>query len=130
MALADYLVPYKYGPNRPTRKQPKKQRKRANKNPGTTNICFDCQKACGGCSWSAIDPKTEKPAFKPVPGWTAEKVSLIVGSWNNHKTIVETYYVKDCPEFVPDKQRYSHFGELSDEEFALLLSRWRRLGEI
>lgn len=66
------------------------------------NICFRCQKACGGCSWSAIDPKTNKPKFEPVPGWTAKKVLLCLGSWGSHKSITETYHITACPEFVPD----------------------------
>ena len=41
-----------------------------------TNICFDCRRACGGCSWSAADPETGKPLFRPVPGWTAERSFL------------------------------------------------------
>lgn len=54
MALEEYLVPYW----------------------SRTNICFDGQRACGGCSWSACDPVTEKPLFRPVPGWTAEPSML------------------------------------------------------
>ena len=40
------------------------------------NICFDCENATGGCSWSALDPVTGKPQFKPVPGWTATPAVL------------------------------------------------------
>ena len=36
------------------------------RNASSTNICFDCQLAIGGCEWSA--------KFEPVPGWTAEEV--------------------------------------------------------
>lgn len=54
MALEDYLVPYW----------------------SHANICFDCQRACGGCSWSACHPVTGKPLFLPVPGWTAEPSRL------------------------------------------------------
>ena len=63
--------------------------------PGRTNICFDCQNACGACSWSA--------RFEPVPGWTAEKLLLNIGvSGNGKKRWVETYHITACPEFVPD----------------------------
>lgn len=79
MALADYLVPIV----------------------SRTNICVDCKKACGGCSWSEIDPATEKPKFEPIPGWTAEKVWLNVGTSGsyNRKRIVQTYHITACPEF-------------------------------
>ena len=32
------------------------------------NICFDCKKACGGCSWSKN--------FTPVKGWLANKTKI------------------------------------------------------
>lgn len=66
------------------------------------NICFRCQKACGRCSWSGIDPVTKKPRFEPVPGWTAKKVLL--KSWSNHSKskYIETYHITACPEFEPD----------------------------
>ena len=70
------------------------------------NICFDCQKACGDCSWSELDPATKKPRFEPIPGWTAEKVMLNVGTHGVHKkAIVETYHITACPEFAPDEPR-------------------------
>lgn len=36
MAIEEYLAPYQI----------------------RTNICFDCQKACRGCSWIACNPVT------------------------------------------------------------------------
>ena len=54
------------------------------------NICFDCQKACGDCSWS--------DNFEPVPGWTAEKCHYHgVGKYK------DTYHITACPEFEPDR---------------------------
>ena len=82
MALQDYLVP----------------------NESKTNICFDCQKACGGCSWSEIDPATKKPRFEPVPGWTANKVMLKLGTAHSKSVWAETYHITACPEFVPDRR--------------------------
>ena len=82
MALADYLVPC--------------GRK--------TNICFDCANACGGCSWSEVDPATKKPRFEPVPGWTAKKVMLKAGMAHSKSIYVETYHITACPEFVPDNR--------------------------
>lgn len=62
------------------------------------NICFDCDRACGGCPWSEIDPETEKPRFAPVPGWTAEKAILRFGK----NRFEETYNITACPLFTQD----------------------------
>ena len=69
---------------------------------GTTNICIDCKNALGNCSWSAIDPKTDKVGFKPVPGWTAEKIMLNLGTYgNSHKRrMIDSYHITACPQFV------------------------------
>ncbi len=69
------------------------------RNRGGTNICFDCKKACGGCSWSEFDPHTKQPAYKPVEGWKAIKVPYLIGSGSG---IDSTYYISWCPEFEPD----------------------------
>ena len=61
------------------------------------NICFDCQKACGGCSWSR--------SFEPVPGWTAEKTMLNNGMACDKRRMAETYHIIACPEFVQDEPR-------------------------
>ena len=55
-------------------------------------ICWDCEKACGDCSWTDYNEQ------KPVKGWTAIRNDL------KHKdgTGVESYLVTDCPEFVRD----------------------------
>lgn len=68
------------------------------------NICIDCQRACGGCSWSEINPETGKPRFQPVEGWTAEEVLLLVGSSGRNKVISQTYKITACPLFVPDRK--------------------------
>ena len=69
-----------------------------------TNICIDCQNACGGCSWSEVDPETEKVRFEPVPGWTAEKVLLKGISKKSKHQVLETYHITACPLFVPDEK--------------------------
>ena len=84
MALADYLVPVGR----------------------RTNLCFDCKKACGYCSWSELDPETKKPRFEPVPGWKAKKVILRIGTRHSKNVYVETYHITACPEFVPDDRRF------------------------
>ena len=52
-------------------------------------LCWDCQKACGGCSWSS--------KLQPVDGWTAKKTKNELGHAG--------YLVLKCPEFVPDEKR-------------------------
>lgn len=69
------------------------------------NICFNCQRACGDCSWSEIDPETDKPRFQPVPGWTAKRVILRMNVRKGSAEFVETYSVTDCPMFIPDSRR-------------------------
>ena len=92
-----------------------------------TNICFDCQKACGGCSWSELDPNTGKPRFEPVPGWTAEKVKLQTTSTPKGRVIVETYYITACPEFVKDEPRKSGHLILTEEQSKLFLDNVTRI---
>lgn len=68
------------------------------------NICFDCEKSCGNCSWSEIDPETKKPRFEPVPGWTAERVKL--SNYIGYRNVpVVTYHITACPLFEPTPPR-------------------------
>ena len=67
-----------------------------------TNICFDCKNACGGCSWSAIDPETEQIRYEPVPGWTAERVVLNLGDYDGKHRRCYTYHITACPQYDPD----------------------------
>ena len=63
------------------------------------NICFDCKRACGGCSWSAIDDRTGEVQFKPVPGWQTKKRSRKNGrKWEIVEQIIW------CPLFVSDRR--------------------------
>lgn len=110
MALSDYLVPVN----------------------ARTNICFDCQNACGSCPWTAVNPKTDEIRFEPVPGWTAEKVRLLVGGCGTKKYFTETYHITACPLFKRGKRSPNESDnlELTDEQFTLLLARWKREGEL
>lgn len=59
------------------------------------NICVDCQRPIGFCSW--------EKNFTPVPGWTATKTKILVASpvlWEQGK-YTDSYDVKDCPLFLP-----------------------------
>ena len=87
------------------------------------NICFDCQKACGGCSWSTD--------FTPVPGWTAQKVTQRASNSKGKALWNETYHITVCPEFVKDEPRESiAYGELSEEQMRRLLLIWKQRGEL
>lgn len=56
-------------------------------------ICWHCQNACGGCSWSKN--------LRPVKGWKAKKIKVKIaqGDYN------DSYIVNECPEFKPDAKR-------------------------
>ena len=56
----------------------------------TASLCFDCQNACCGCSWSR--------SFVPVPGWMAVPTVAVSGQGMRKRS----YRVIACPEFVPD----------------------------
>ena len=58
----------------------------------TFTLCWDCRKACGGCSWSNYDER------RPVPGWTAVETKIRM------KTDVfePSCIVIACPEFERD----------------------------
>lgn len=70
--------------------------------PIRTSLCFNCQRACGGCSWSEVDAVTNKIRFEPVAGWTAEKRTMY---FEGAMQSCETYYVTACPKYIPDKPR-------------------------
>lgn len=71
-----------------------------------TNICFDCQRACGRCSWSACHPVTGKPLFLPIPGWTAKPSKLYSAGGKARRTSeLWTYHITACPLFQRDEPR-------------------------
>lgn len=55
-------------------------------------LCWDCRKACGGCSWSEHDEHL------PVPGWTAEETQVRM----KNDVYAPSYRVDACPEFERD----------------------------
>lgn len=82
------------------------------------NICWDCKKACGKCSWTAANPLTGELLWKPVPGWTAEEVEQLRGGY---RTSWKTYHITACPLFEPDEKRKTNPAALTvDEEKAWL----------
>lgn len=66
--------------SRPRRQQVSKEK--------SQQLCWDCAKATGRCSWSR--------RLEPVPGWTAMKVKRL----SHTGEIVEGTQITACPEFV------------------------------
>lgn len=80
--------------------------------PRRSTKCWDCEKACGGCSWSR--------SFEPVPGWTAQKTEVKSATCNSGKMcsyLMPSYHVIDCPQFVRTPDRKTDNTELTDEQF-------------
>lgn len=78
-------------------------------------LCWSCRRACGGCSWTARDPKTHEVRFEPVEGWEAEK-TLVRGtssrrhghkieSYSTYYYATESYRVLRCPLYEKDKRQ-------------------------
>ena len=60
-----------------------------------STLCWDCDKACGKCSWSK--------ELKPVKGWKAVPTKVKNGfttfKGTKNFSIVDSFDVYDCPEF-------------------------------
>ena len=75
---------------------------KANRDPNGRNlhsktICWTCQNACGGCSWSK--------SFIPVEGWEAEPAMLYAKDKAHGG--VQSYEVLRCPEYIPDRRGHN-----------------------
>ena len=90
------------------------------------NLCWDCERACGDCPWSEIDPDTGHPRFAPVPGWVAEKVTRPVGFCNGRQARMETYHITACPLFVQTPQRNSSPAMLTEAQNEWFLRKNKR----
>lgn len=55
-------------------------------------LCWDCARACGGCSWS------NHWEHRPVAGWTAVETRVRM----NNNEYEPSYIVIACPEFDRD----------------------------
>ena len=53
-------------------------------------LCWECEKACGRCSWSKN--------FTPVEGWKAVPTKVYIGGESKNKYI-DSFDVYECPEF-------------------------------
>ncbi|MBO5454418.1 MAG: hypothetical protein J6A69_10740 [Clostridia bacterium] len=69
---------------------PKKKRKRKRKE----TLCWSCDNACTGCSWSK--------ALVPVKGWDATPIRIKYNS--DVREYTDSYIVHDCPQFIPTKR--------------------------
>jgi hypothetical protein len=60
-----------------------------------STLCWKCQKASGGCSWSRD--------FIPVDGWEAKPSQILIACQNQTKDkkpkYTESFDVHSCPEF-------------------------------
>lgn len=65
-------------------------------------LCWICAKAAGGCSWA--------DSLKPVEGWNAEK-TIVQG--DGLGGAFDSYCVKSCPDFKPDKRRVMSTREIA-----------------
>ena len=57
-------------------------------------LCWTCQKATCGCSWSR--------SFIPVEGWKAEETKI--SGVNTSPVITKSYRVIECPEYIEDER--------------------------
>ena len=77
-----------------------------------SQLCWDCEKACGRCSWSKN--------FTPVEGWKAKPTKMLISTTNGkgglRKYYSDTYEIHECPEFEPLKIK-------NEAEFMNLLKR-------
>lgn len=67
-----------------------------------TNLCFDCGKACGKCSWSRD--------FTPVKGWVAKQTR-------------DSYEIMSCPEFDLDDKPMISIDDFDDKGAKLLIRK-------
>lgn len=81
------------------------------------NICIDCVKSCGLCSWSAN--------LKPVEGWTATPVRKKY----NDTQMMDGFHITACPLFE-EAEREIPDTTWTEEELttlkSLLKQRYRR----
>lgn len=59
-------------------------------------ICWTCQNATGGCSWSRN--------LTPVDGWKAE-IKKIKNTNKLGTTYADSYKVISCPEYIEDEPK-------------------------
>ena len=76
-----------------------KQREKRNQSPKRKRetLCWTCQNACGGCSWSR--------SFEPVEGWEAKPTKLNIYVKEGNEDLNSSFFVISCPQYIPDEPR-------------------------
>lgn len=72
------------------------------------NICFDCENACGGCSWTEYDLDKHGMKFELPEGAIAEPCYDAKGN-------LYTYHITGCPLFIQTPKRTNTGGMLYDD---------------
>lgn len=91
MSLEEYLVL--------CRNPPRKKRKPANTGPGCrTNPCAICRRHIGQCPWLHLG--------RPIPGWTAEPVRLVIANNGFRRYAVDTWHILRCPLYIPPDREF------------------------
>ena len=63
----------------------------------STQLCWTCANACGGCEWSL--------RFEPVPGWDATPTSRVLkvgGKGKGGTRVASSFVIRACPKFRRD----------------------------
>ena len=86
------------------------------------SLCWDCQNAVPnkegrGCSWSRY--------LRPVEGWKAK--TRVISSMGNGVRPYVSYNVRECPEFIWDKEKEGDGFMTRDELEKKLAKTERRL---
>ena len=63
-------------------------------------LCESCKNYAGKCPWTAVDDKTGRVRFDPIPGWTA-----FPSTKHSCGNTLETFEIVACPMYVPDDPR-------------------------
>lgn len=74
--------------------RPKKRTGNVYKRIKPDQLCWTCQNACGGCSWSKN--------LTPVEGWKATPTKIKVAP---ELTYCDSYLITDCPKYIKDEKR-------------------------
>ena len=61
-------------------------------------LCWKCERACGGCSWSAD--------FVPVDGWEAIPTKIAADRGYYVEKEINSFIVTNCPLFKDDTAKY------------------------
>ena len=63
----------------------------------STQLCWTCAAACGGCEWS--------DHLEPVPGWDATPTSRVLkvgGKGKGGTRVASSFVIHTCPKFRRD----------------------------